>query len=237
MVVKCPHFIFDEPNQHMYGYIYIYIYMDIYIYIFVFFPLLDNFRAWTSVVSISELRTANRSSFKWALPVLRSALARSLGRSRVPDRTWQLLAPFSLNAVEYKIDAVPVLLMCLGFPIHHQRWADLERVLWGFCASPVIVVSESQSQSDRSESLSSHDDSQLQVVSVESFDSSNLSTKQLLNQCSPVDPTLFQSLALSEQLRHVTVRDAAIGKLRADLSEVRGWMAQRHFMYVNAISV
>ena len=173
-----------------------------------------------------------------SLSAPRVVVAKLLGRRRqCNDGLWRVLSRFCLadrSLDSYRIDAVPVLLVCLGHPIHADAWAHVKSNLQRLYTVPGPSLARGTDNlgvdgvdSQTSESTTSGNlDGDLQVVPAEVDDPmipfqdlSLLTTKQVLNQCCIVDPNLFNDLTLREKLWHLHVRDAAIEKLRQELSE------------------
>ena len=180
----------------------------------------------------------NQSMGLWAMGyALRLALARALGK-RLPGATdlpfKQLLDPFRVGdgSSKFSLNVIPLVLCRLGFYITAEDWDQIANKLHELAPG----ASSSTSSSDLSERTES--DSQAsswsivpsvpspepevlcEMIPLSTWD--GLTTKQILRQCNAgVDPEHFAGLTVREQLRHISLRDAAITRLRQELVQAR----------------
>ena len=167
-------------------------------------------------------------------------MARALGK-RLPsahDASFkQLVEPFATRGgpSKFSLNVIPLVLCRLGSYITADDWEQISNKLHDLAAREKHSIRSSTSSSNLSERTES--DSQASsswsivpspeqpeaicdMIPLSTWD--GLTTKQILRQCSGgVDPEHYAALTLPEQLRHISLRDAAIVRLRQELLQAR----------------
>lgn len=172
-------------------------------------------------------------------------MAKTLGK-RLPSAQdagfKQLLVRFAVDRSEkiFSLHVIPIVLCRFGVYFTADDWNQVEeklrqQVQRGLMNSmgqstPTNQSDDAQSSysgTDRVDTDSQGSSEPSALVPIKSQDQLDglceLSTSAILRKCVSINPDLYSSLTLREQLWHIDVRDVAIARLRQEASQAREW--------------